>query len=101
MVKIPFNLEAILLGVLLSDGWLFINKAGNILLAFKQTINKLEYFFYVFLINYLIIVVQTLDWRVLILMVKFLMGLFSLLDLILVLRSGIIFFMLIKKRYYL
>ena len=48
MVKIPFNLEAILLGVLLSDGWLFINKAGNILLAFKQTINKLEYFFYVF-----------------------------------------------------
>ena len=48
MVKIPFNLEAILLGVLLSDGWLFINKAGNTLLAFKQTINKLEYFFYVF-----------------------------------------------------
>jgi NADH-ubiquinone oxidoreductase chain 4 len=40
MVKIPSNLDSIILGILISDGWLYINKAGNTLLGFKQSINK-------------------------------------------------------------
>ena len=48
MVHIPSNLYSIILGVLLSDGWLYINKSGNTLLGFKQSINKSEFFFSVF-----------------------------------------------------
>ena len=47
MVNIPFNLKPILVGILISDAWLQINKAGNTRLAFKQSIDKLEYFLYV------------------------------------------------------
>jgi hypothetical protein len=43
MVKIPFQLEAIIIGIILSDGHLFINKAGNTLLSFKQTIKNFEF----------------------------------------------------------
>ena len=48
MVKIPLHLDSIILGTLLSDGWLFINKSGNTLLAFKQSMDKFDYFFHVF-----------------------------------------------------
>ena len=43
MVNIPFHLDSIIVGILLSDGHLFINKSGNTLLTFKQTIKKFEY----------------------------------------------------------
>jgi heme/copper-type cytochrome/quinol oxidase subunit 1 len=48
MVNIPFHLHSLILGLIISDGWLQINKAGNTRLAFKQSIDKLEYLFYVF-----------------------------------------------------
>jgi heme/copper-type cytochrome/quinol oxidase subunit 1 len=48
MVNIPSHLQSILVGILISDAWLQINKAGNTRLAFKQSIDKLEYLFYVF-----------------------------------------------------
>jgi hypothetical protein len=48
MVKLPLHLDSIKLGTILSDGWLFINKSGNTLLAFKQSMDKLDYFFHVF-----------------------------------------------------
>jgi len=75
----------------------FINKAGNTLLAFKQTINKLEYFFYVFnkLSHYCSANPRLTSTRI---NGKILMVLFSLLDLILFYGVGIIFFMSIKKR---
>lgn len=37
MCKIPVHLHSIILGVLLSDGWLYKNKSGKTLLALKQT----------------------------------------------------------------
>ena len=48
MVNVPFNLESLIFGILISDAWLQINKVGNTRLSFKQSINKLEYFFYVY-----------------------------------------------------
>jgi hypothetical protein len=48
MVNIPSHLQSILVGILISDAWLQINKAGNTRLGFKQSIDKLEYLFYVF-----------------------------------------------------
>jgi hypothetical protein len=42
MVKIPLHLDSIILGTLLSDGWLFIKKPGKILLAFKQSMGGLR-----------------------------------------------------------
>ena len=56
MVKIPnittagrdYELESILIGIIISDGWLSINKSGNTRLFFKQSLDKLEYFLYVF-----------------------------------------------------
>lgn len=43
-----YELESILVGILISDGWLGINKSGNTRLFFKQSFDKLEYFFYVY-----------------------------------------------------
>ena len=37
MSNIPVYLQSIFLGVLLSDGWLYKNKAGKTLFALKQT----------------------------------------------------------------
>jgi len=37
MCQIPVHLHSIILGVLLSDGWLYKNKSGKTLLALKQT----------------------------------------------------------------
>jgi heme/copper-type cytochrome/quinol oxidase subunit 1 len=48
MVKIPLHLQSIIVGILISDAWLQINKAGNTRLAFKQSIEKSEYVFYIF-----------------------------------------------------
>lgn len=48
MVKIPSHLQSLLVGIILSDAWLQINKAGNTRLAFKQSMDKLEYLFYIF-----------------------------------------------------
>jgi heme/copper-type cytochrome/quinol oxidase subunit 1 len=51
MVKIPYNLNSILFGILISDGWLQRNKSTYsdlTRLAFKQSIDKLEYFLIVF-----------------------------------------------------
>ena len=56
MVNIPtvvnskkeYELESILVGILISDGWLNINKSGNTRFLFKQSIDKIKYFFYVY-----------------------------------------------------
>jgi hypothetical protein len=48
MVQIPSNLESIILGILLSDGHLWINKAGNTLLSFKQSLGHIEFFLFVY-----------------------------------------------------
>jgi len=48
MVNVPFNLESLIFGILISDAWLQINKVGNTRLFFKQSIKNLDYFFYVF-----------------------------------------------------
>jgi heme/copper-type cytochrome/quinol oxidase subunit 1 len=48
MEGIPSNLYSILVGILISDGWLQINKSGNTRLIFKQSIDKIKYFYYVF-----------------------------------------------------
>ena len=43
MENIPFHLNSIIVGILLSDGHLFINKSGNTLLTLKQTIKNFEF----------------------------------------------------------
>ena len=48
MVSIPFNLQSLIIGILISDAWLQINKVGNTRLFFKQSLNKSEYLFSVF-----------------------------------------------------
>ena len=48
MVNIPSHLQPILVGILISDAWLQINKAGNTRLGFKQSIDKLEISFLCF-----------------------------------------------------
>ena len=42
------NLQSIVLGILLSDGHLYINKTGNTLLSFKQSIYNIKFFLFVF-----------------------------------------------------
>ena len=46
MCQIPVHLQSIILGVLLSDGWLYKNKSGKTLLALKQT--NFEYLWLVY-----------------------------------------------------
>ena len=46
MCQIPVHLQSIILGVLLSDGWLYKNKSGKTLLALKQ--NNFEYLWLVY-----------------------------------------------------
>nr|YP_009690281.1 LAGLIDADG homing endonuclease [Fomitiporia mediterranea]QEG57061.1 LAGLIDADG homing endonuclease [Fomitiporia mediterranea] len=56
MVNIPtvlnsnktYELESILVGILISDAWLSINKTGNTRLFFKQSLDKTKYLFFVF-----------------------------------------------------
>jgi LAGLIDADG DNA endonuclease family len=49
MVKIPNNLNSIILGIILSDGHLRKNKLGNTYLSFKQTIKRFELTWILFL----------------------------------------------------
>jgi hypothetical protein len=49
MVRIPPNMYSILVGLIISDGWLEINKSGNTRFVFKQSIDKFEYCYTVFL----------------------------------------------------
>ena len=46
MCQIPVHLQSIILGVLLSDGWLYKNKTGKTLLALKKT--NFEYLWLVY-----------------------------------------------------
>uniref|UniRef100_UPI0028E0A35A hypothetical protein n=1 Tax=Perenniporia fraxinea TaxID=1350006 RepID=UPI0028E0A35A len=46
LCSIPTKLDSIILGVLLSDGWLYKNKSNKTLLAFKQT--NFEYLWFVY-----------------------------------------------------
>lgn len=46
--SVKYELESILVGILISDGWLSINKSGNTRLFFKQSLSKIKYFFYVY-----------------------------------------------------
>lgn len=48
MENIPHSFYPLLVGLILSDGWLQINKVGNTRFFFKQSTENLEYFFYVF-----------------------------------------------------
>ena len=48
MVQIPRNKYGLLIGIIISDGWLQINKSGNTRLAFKQALSQYEYLFYVY-----------------------------------------------------
>lgn len=48
MVQIPRNKYGLLVGILISDGWLQINKAGNTRLSLKQSIDNFEYLFNVY-----------------------------------------------------
>jgi len=48
MVDIPNYLMPMLVGLIISDGWLQINKAGNTRFSLKQSIDKVEYILYCF-----------------------------------------------------
>ena len=48
MVKIPYSLQSLIIGILISDGWLQINKIGNTRLSLKQSFDKSEYVFFIF-----------------------------------------------------
>ena len=48
MVKLPTNLNSVILGILLSDGHLFKNNLGNTLFSFKQTIKRFDFTWTVF-----------------------------------------------------
>lgn len=48
MVALPSNLRSMLGGLLISDGWLEISKAGNTRFFFKQSIDKSDFVLFVF-----------------------------------------------------
>lgn len=48
MVDLPYHLRSVLGGLLISDGWLEINKSGNTRFFFKQSIDKSELVLFVF-----------------------------------------------------
>ena len=48
MVDLPYNLRSMLGGLIISDGWLEINKSGNTRFFFKQSIDKSEFVLFVF-----------------------------------------------------
>lgn len=43
MVNIPYHLDSIIVGILISDGHMFINKSGNTLLSLKQKVQNFEF----------------------------------------------------------
>ena len=101
MVNIPtgryYELESIIIGILISDGWLQINKAGNTRLFFKQSVDKIEYVLYVFnkLSHYCSSYPQIINK---LFNGKIFYGIFLLLDLFLVLLSFIKCFTIIKLK---
>lgn len=48
MVNIPSHLDSIIVGILISDGHMFINKSGNTLLSLKQKVQNFEFLWNVF-----------------------------------------------------
>jgi heme/copper-type cytochrome/quinol oxidase subunit 1 len=48
MVGIPYDLQSLIIGLVISDGWLEINRANNTRFHLKQSIAKFEYLFYIF-----------------------------------------------------
>lgn len=46
--QIPAHLNSIILGILLSDGWLYKNKSSKTLLALKQSIKNFGYLWFVY-----------------------------------------------------
>jgi hypothetical protein len=52
MCKIPAHLHSLILGVLLSDGWLYKNKSSKTLLALKQVNFEYLWFVYIKLSHY-------------------------------------------------
>ena len=49
MISIPSNNYDMIVGLLLSDAWLNVNKNGNVRLGFKQSLSRIEYVYYVFI----------------------------------------------------
>lgn len=47
MIKIPKNTYNMLIGVIISDGWLIVQKS-EARFGFKQSLDKFEYFYTVF-----------------------------------------------------
>lgn len=48
MIKLPTNIYDMLVGILLSDGWLSINKQNNARFSFKQSLARFKYLYFVF-----------------------------------------------------
>jgi hypothetical protein len=44
MISLPPEIKSLIIGLLISDGWMQIKKNGHARLGFKQSIEKLEYF---------------------------------------------------------
>lgn len=100
MVKIPIQLESVILGLMLSDGHLFINKSGNTLLKLKLSIKSFELFWIIFSkFNHYCQGYPRLDYTNL--NKIFIVVLFLLLECFPALQSGIIFFILIKLKLFL
>lgn len=49
MIELPSNIYDMLIGILLSDGWLIINKQNNARFGFKQSLARFEYLYTVFM----------------------------------------------------
>lgn len=49
MIGLPLHINSLLVGLLLSDAWLNINKEGNARLGFKQSLSRFEYLYFIFL----------------------------------------------------
>jgi heme/copper-type cytochrome/quinol oxidase subunit 1 len=49
MVDIPNYFKPMLVGLILSDGWLQINKSGNTRFSLKQSMDKVDYILYCFM----------------------------------------------------
>lgn len=48
LTEIPHNIECLLVGIILTDGWLNKNNNSNTRFYFKQALAKFEYFWYVY-----------------------------------------------------
>ena len=63
IINIPINLNSIILGIILSDGHLFKNKANNTLFSIKHTIYRIDSIkFYLFLIKNIFSILSILNF---------------------------------------